>query len=97
MGIRDRPITPHSPWQNGYAERVIGSIRRECLDRVIILNEAHLRRVLRSYAPYYNADRTHLGLAKDSPTGRPIETVGEIVAHDVLGGLHHRYARIPPG
>jgi hypothetical protein len=92
-GIRDRPIAPLSPWQNGYAERVIGSIRRECLDHVIVLGEWHLRRVLADYAAYYNASRTHLALAKDAPDGRPAECSGEIVASPVLGGLHHRYGR----
>jgi transposase InsO family protein len=96
MGIRDRPIAPRSPWQNPYAERLIGSIRRECLDHVIIFNEAHLRRVLRTYANYYNADRTHLALGKDAPLGRPIERAGAIVSRPVLAGLHRRYARIPP-
>lgn len=96
MGIRDRPTMPHSPWQNGYAERVIGSIRRECLDRVIILNAAHLRRALRDYAAYYNNDRTHLSLAKDAPNFRAVEAEGRIVSRPVLGGLHHRYGRIPP-
>ena len=73
MGIRDRPTAPRSPWQNGCAERVIGSIRRECLDHCIILGAAHLRRALKAYAEYYNNDRTHLSLAKDSPNFRPIE------------------------
>jgi transposase InsO family protein len=86
MGIRDRPITPRSPWQNGYFERVIGSIRRECLDHLTVRNEAHLLRVLQSYTSYYNATRTHLGLRKDSPDRRPIERGGRIVACDVLGG-----------
>ena len=67
MGIRDRPTAPRSPWQNGYAERLIGSIRRECLDHVVVFGERHLRHVLRSYTEYYNGARTHLSLAKDSP------------------------------
>ena len=92
-GIRDRPVAPRSPWQNGYVERVIGSIRRECLDHVIVWNEAHLRAILRAYAAYYNASRTHLSLRKDAPDGRAIERDGEIVAVRVLGGLHHRYGR----
>ena len=79
---------------NGYAERVIGSIRRECLDHLIVRNEAHLRRVLQGYTSYYNATRTHLGLEKDSPNRRPIECLGRIVACDILGGLHHRYCRM---
>ena len=94
MGIRDRPIAPRSPWQNGYVERSIGSIRRECLDHVIIWGEAHLRQVLKAYTAYYNATRTHLGIDKDAPNRRPIERCGVIVANAVLGGLHHRYARI---
>jgi hypothetical protein len=68
MGIRDRPTTPHSPWQNGCAERLIGSIRRECLNHIVIGNTAHLRRVLKEYADYYNNDRTHLALDKDHRT-----------------------------
>ena len=95
MGIRDRPTMPYSPWQNGYVERLIGSIRRECLDHQIIYGAAHLRRVLRSYAEYYNNDRTHLGLAKDTPHSRPVEAAGAIVSQPVLGGLHHRYGRAP--
>jgi transposase InsO family protein len=95
MGIRHRPTLPYSPWQNGYAERVIGSIRREALDHLIIWNAPHLRRVLRAYAEYYNRDRTHLGLSKDSPDGRPVEPVGRVVSRTVLGGLHHRYGRDP--
>jgi transposase InsO family protein len=94
MGIRDRPIAPRSPWQNGYVERAIGSIRRECLDHVIVRNEAHLRCVLRAYSDYYNQTRTHLGLDKDTPNRRPIEHRGRIVTSDILGGLHHRYCRI---
>jgi len=93
MGIRDRPTAPRSPWQNSYAERLIGSIRRECLDHVIVLNEAHLRRVLRSYAAYYNGLRTHLSLAKDAPSRRLIERRGPIIRRPILGGLHHQYVR----
>ena len=94
MGIRDRPIAPRSPWQNGYIERAIGSIRRECLDHIIVWSEAHLQRVLKEYTSYYNAARTHLGLQKDAPHRRPIERRGRIVTSDVLGGLHHAYCRI---
>jgi integrase-like protein len=94
MGIRDRPIAPQSSWQNGHVERVIGSIRRKCLDHVIVQNETHLRRVLKDYTLYYNTTRTHLSLRKDSPHPRPIERRGWIVARDVLGGLHHQYCRI---
>jgi transposase InsO family protein len=94
LGIRDHPTMPHSPWQNGYVERVIGSIRRECLDHVIVVSAAQLRRLLRAYADYYNNDRTHLSLAKDAPNPRPIEVSGRIISRPVLGGLHHRYTRI---
>ena len=93
MGIRDKPIAPESPWQNGYAERLIGSIRRECLDHVIVLGEAHLRKILRAYADYYNRIRTHHALNKDAPTSRPIQRVGHLAARPILGGLHHHYAR----
>jgi hypothetical protein len=94
MGIRDRPTAPRSPWQNGYAERLIGSIRRECLDHVIVFGEPHLRDVLRSYEQYYNGARTHLSLAKDSPVTRSVQTVGNILPLPILGGLHHNYVRI---
>ena len=94
MGIRDRPISPRSPWQNGYAERLIGTVRRECLDRMLIFGEAHLRRILSLYATYYNKSRTHLSLHKDAPLHRAIQRSGPVVAVPVLGGLHHRYARI---
>jgi transposase InsO family protein len=94
MAIRDRPITPRSPWQNGYVERVIGSIRRECLDHIIVCNVGHLQRVLNAYAHYYNATRTHLGLRKDAPDHRPAERYGRIIARNILGGLHHQYCRI---
>jgi transposase InsO family protein len=94
MGIRDRPTAPRSPWQNGHIERLIGSIRRECLDHVVVLGEAHLRRVLSAYADYYNRARIHLALAKDSPLGRPVQMTGSVMAIPLLGGLHHRYARM---
>jgi transposase InsO family protein len=94
MGIRDRPIAPGSPWQNGYAERLIGTVRRECLDRLLIFGESHLRRVLASYAIYYNEARTHLALGKDAPLGRAVQRSGVIVAIPILSGLHHQYARI---
>jgi len=94
MGIRDKPIAPGSPWQNGYAERLIGSIRRECTDHVIPLGEGHLRRVLQSYAHYYNESRTHRSLNKNAPIHRVAQSVGAIVARPILGGLHHRYSRI---
>lgn len=94
LGIRDHPIAPRSPWQNCYVERIIGSIRRECLDHIIVWNEAHLRRVLNAYVAYYNASRTHLGLDKDAPNCRPVESRGAIISASFLGGLHHRYSRI---
>jgi transposase InsO family protein len=94
MGIRDRPISPGSPWQNGYAERLIGTVRRECLDRLLILGESHLRRVLASYAVYYNQMRTHLALGKDAPLGSAVQRSGVIVAIPILSGLHHQYVRI---
>src|SRR6478672_971983 len=93
MGIRDKPIAPASPWQNGVAERLIGSIRRECVDHIIVLSEAHLRRILRSYACYYNEIRTHRSLDKDAPVSRQIQRIGSIKSHAILGGLHHHYAR----
>jgi len=91
MGIRDRPTSPRSPWQNGYAERLIGSIRRECLDHIIVLGERHLRHVLLSYMKYYNEVRTHLSLEKDAPESRTIERTGHILCRPILGGLHHQY------
>tara|TARA_B100000965_G_scaffold406790_1_gene448686 strand:+ start:77668 stop:78684 length:1017 start_codon:yes stop_codon:yes gene_type:complete len=94
MGIRDRPVAPRSPWQNGYVERVIGSIRSDLLDHVVILNERHLRKLLRKYVDYYNGYRTHLGLAKDTPLGRIVQAVGRIIAIPQLGGLHHAYVRM---
>jgi transposase InsO family protein len=94
MGIRDRPISPGSPWQNGIAERLIGTLRRECLDQVIVLARWHLRRVLPSYAAYYNQTRTHLALQKDTPLQRAVQRLGSVAAIPVLGGLHHKYVRI---
>jgi transposase InsO family protein len=94
MGIRDRPTSPRSPWQNGFAERLIGSIRRECLDHVVVFGERHLRHVLLSYMNYYNDTRTHLSLDKDSPLPRTVERAGGILCRPVLGGLHHKYIRI---
>jgi len=94
MGIRDRPTAPRSPWQNGYCERLIGSIRRDCLDHVIVFGERHLRQVLQSYANYYNKARTHLSLNKDAPVSRAVLAAGRIVLTPVLGGLHHQYVRI---
>jgi transposase InsO family protein len=94
LGIRDHPTSPRSPWQNGYAERLIGSIRRECLDHAVVFGERHLRHLLLSYMDYYNTVRTHLSLCKDAPTLRPVQAVGQICARSVLGGLHHQYVRI---
>jgi transposase InsO family protein len=94
MGIRDRPTAPRSPWQNAYAERLIGSIRRDVLDHVVVLGEGHLRRLLRSYMTYYNEVRTHLSLNKDAPVPRNVQSVGRIFAKPHLGGLHHQYVRI---
>jgi transposase InsO family protein len=94
MGIRDHPIAPRSPWQNAYVERLIGSIRRECLDHMIVFGEAHLRRTLRGYAAYYNVSRTHRSLNKDAPLHRTIERLGAVVSRPVLAGLHHQYCRI---
>ena len=93
MGIRDRPISPRSPWQNAYVERLIGTLRRECLDHVLIFGERHLRQVLKSYSLYYNKSRTHLGLRKDTPLPRAVQRSGAIVTVPILSGLHHRYAR----
>jgi transposase InsO family protein len=81
-------------WQNGYAERLIDTVRRECLDRLLIFGESHLRRVLASYAAYYNQARTHLALGKDAPRGRAVQRSGVIVAIPILSGLHHQYIRI---
>ena len=94
MGIRDKPIAPASPWQNGFAERLIGSIRRECLDHLVIVSEAHLRRSLQTYASYYNGIRTHWSLKKDAPLSRPVQSVGTIRSRAILGGLHHHYVRV---
>ena len=82
-----------SPWQNGYVERVIGSLRRECLDHLIILNESHLRNFLKKYIHYYHNQRTHLGLKKDTPVTRRVDAVGEIEKVPVAIGLHHVYFR----
>src|SRR6266480_4383303 len=94
MGIRDRPTAARSPWQNGYAERLIGSIRRECLDYVVVFGERHLRHLLGSYQRYYNEARTHLSVSKDAPVSRGVQAVGRILCLPILGGLHHQYVRI---
>jgi transposase InsO family protein len=94
MGIRDKPIALASPWQNSFAERLIGSIRRECVDHIVVFGEAHLRRILRTYACYYNKIRTHRSLDKDAPVSRPVQPAGSIKSLPILGGLHHHYVRI---
>jgi len=94
MGIRDRPTVPRSPWQNAYVERLIGSVRRECLDHLIVFGEVHLRRVLTAYADYYNGTRTHLSLNKDAPLRRPIQWQGQLQFVPHLGGLHNSLVRI---
>jgi transposase InsO family protein len=86
MGIRDKPTAPASPWQNGVAERLIGSIRRECVDHIIVLGEMHLLRVLKSYADYYNSFRTHRSLNKDAPVSRSVQRTGVIRSGAILGG-----------
>jgi transposase InsO family protein len=95
MGITEVVTAARSPWQNAYVERIIGSVRRECLDHIIIFDERHLRGVLSSYFHYYHKTRTHLSLAKDCPESRPIHppAAGKIIAFPEVGGLHHRYER----
>ena len=93
MGIRDHPTAPRSPWENGYVERMIGSIRREYPDHLVVFDEADLRRALKAYASYYNDVRTHLSLSKDTPLSRPHQSVGSITSIPALGGLHHQYVR----
>lgn len=95
LGIAEIPIAPRSPWQNAYAERVIGSLRRECLDHVLVLNERQCRRILSRYAQYYNRSRTHLALEKDAPEARAVQgpELGGVIALPEVGGLHHRYER----
>jgi transposase InsO family protein len=92
MGIRDKPIAPASPWQNGVVKRLIGSIRRECVDHIIVLGEAHLRRILK-FSLHYNETRTHLALDKDAPVSRPVQRIGVVRSLAIPGGLHHHYAR----
>jgi len=95
MGIEEVPTAPRLPWQNPFRERVVGSIRRECLDHVIVLNEAHLHRILSSYFNYYHNSRCHLSLDRNSPIPRRVEppSEGDVVAISQVGGLHHRYTR----
>ena len=94
MGIRDKPISAGSPWQNCFAERLIGTIRREYLDHMVVLGQAHLRRTLIKFADYYNTMRIHRSLDKDAPFHRPIERLGVITSRPILGGLHHQYCRV---
>lgn len=95
FGLEDTPTAPCSPWQNPIAERLIGTLRRECLDHMIILNERHLHSVPDEYInEYYNISRTHMSLEKDSPVHRPVQTNGNIVSKAILGGLHHNYSRV---
>ena len=95
MGTKEVLPPPRAPWQRAYVERVIGTIRRECLDHVIVFNKASLRRILGAYLDYYHASRTHLSLQKDSPEPRPVQPpeMGPVVATPQVGGLHHRYQR----
>ena len=95
MGIEEVPTAPRSPWQNPYCERVIGSIRRECLDHVIVLNDRHLKRILSAYFDYYHNCRTHLSLERNSPVPRGVEppSRGAVISIPQVGGLHHRYTR----
>jgi putative transposase len=93
LGMKEVVTAPRSPWQNAFVERLIGSIRRECLDHVVVLGQWHLRRLLKSYFAYYEWSRTHLALAKDAPEPRAIMRQGEIIAIPQVGGLHHRYER----
>ncbi len=95
MGITEVLIAPRSPWQNPYVERMIGTLRRDLLDHVVVIDEKHLRRLLREYLGYYHGARTHLSLGEDAPTPRLVQppSMGEVVSIPVLGGLHHRYVR----
>jgi len=96
LGIEEVVTAPRSPWQNPFVERIIGSIRRDCLDHVVVINERHLRRILRDYIDYYHSCRTHLSLNKDPPDTRTVKPpeMGNIVAFPRVGGLHHHYQRI---
>ncbi len=95
LGIRQVLTAPRSPWQSPYVERIVGSIRRECLDHVIVLDERHLRRILRDYLNYYHSCRTHLSLEKDAPDSRPVQPpeLGDVMAIPKVGGIHHYYTR----
>ena len=95
MGLEQFRIAPRAPWQNGFAERFVGTMRRELLDHVIVLSERHLLRLVREYVRFYNDDRPHMALDGDAPTGRAIEGAegGDVIALPRVGGLHHRYSR----
>ena len=95
LGIEEVVIAPRNPWQNPYSERVIGSLRRECLDYVVVLGEKHLRRIMRHYVSYYHGARTHLALEKDTPEPRSVQPpdMGKVIEIPEVGGLHHRYER----
>jgi transposase InsO family protein len=94
MGIRDKRTARASPWQNGFAERLIGSVRRECVDHFIVLGEARLRHILRTHAHYYNYIRMHWSLDKAAPVSRPVQRTGNINSHPFVGRFHHYYVRI---
>ena len=95
MGIEEVVIAPRSPWQNPFVERLVGSIRRECLDHFVVLNEAHMRQILSAYFEYYHESRTHLSLDRNAPTPRQVKhpAIGRVIAIPQVGGLHHRYTR----
>jgi putative transposase len=94
LGIEEVLTAPQSPWQNPYAERLIGSIRRECLNHFVILNAKHLKRTLAQYFDYYHRSRPHLALGKQCPVPRSVTSAGEIIEIAPVGGLHHRYERV---
>jgi putative transposase len=94
LGMKEVITAARSPWQNAFAERLIGSIRRECLDHVVVLNQRHLTRLLKKYFVYYHCSRTHLALAKDAPEPRAVMERGTIIVIPQVGGLHHRYERV---
>jgi putative transposase len=95
LGMVDKPTSPRSPWQNGFCERMVGTLKRECLNHMIILNERHARRIIGEFLQYYHDDRTHQGLDQETPGGREIEVpdIGPVKCRPILGGLHHRYYR----
>ena len=95
LGVRQIRISPRSPWQNGYAERWVGTLRRELLDHVIVVGERHLLRLVRQHVAYYNEDRPHISLDRDAPVARAVQppSAGRVVALPRVGGLHHRYSR----